>query len=48
MNAASNNGMHPTRDTLLVINLNLLGGRVMPGVRLLTFKYLHTHQRGEV
>jgi hypothetical protein len=30
----SNNGMHPTRDTLLVINLRGVGGRVMPGVRL--------------
>jgi hypothetical protein len=24
--------MHPTRDTLLVINLSGAGGRVMPGV----------------
>ena len=30
---APNNGMHPTRDTLPVINLNRAGGRVMPGVR---------------
>ena len=30
-----NNGMHPTRDTLHVIKLNLAGGRVMPsGLRL--------------
>jgi hypothetical protein len=28
-----NNGMHPTRDTQVVIKRNLLGGRVMPGVR---------------
>jgi hypothetical protein len=27
--------MHPTRDTPAVIDLNLVGGRVMPGVRLL-------------
>jgi len=27
-----NNGMHPTRDTPHVINLNPAGGRVMPGV----------------
>jgi hypothetical protein len=33
--AAPNNGMHPTRDTLPVIKLQLVGGRVMPGVRLL-------------
>jgi hypothetical protein len=33
--ATSNNGMHPTRDTLLVINSRGAGGRVMPGVRLL-------------
>ena len=33
--AAPNNGMHPTRDTLPVINLRVEGGRVMPGVRLL-------------
>jgi hypothetical protein len=31
-----NNGMHPTRDTLPVIKRNLLGGRVMPGVMLLS------------
>jgi hypothetical protein len=29
----SNNGMHPTADTLPVINLNHAGRRVMPGVR---------------
>jgi hypothetical protein len=29
----SNNGMHPTRDTKDVIERNLAGGRVMPGVR---------------
>ena len=27
--------MHPTRDTLPLINLQLVGGRVMPGVRRL-------------
>jgi hypothetical protein len=32
-NAAANNGMHPTADTLLVIFSYLLGRRVMPGVR---------------
>jgi hypothetical protein len=32
-NAAANNGMHPTVDTLLVIFSYLLGRRVMPGVR---------------
>jgi ketosteroid isomerase-like protein len=31
----ANNGMHPTRDTAAFMYLNLLGGRVMPGVRLL-------------
>jgi len=30
-----NDGVHPTRDTLPVINLHLAGGRVMPGVRQL-------------
>jgi hypothetical protein len=30
-----NNGMHPTRDTKLSSNFKGLGGRVMPGVRLL-------------
>jgi len=30
--ARHNNGMHPTADTLPVINLNLAGRRVMPGV----------------
>jgi hypothetical protein len=33
---ASNNGMHPTADTLPLINLNRAGRRVMPGVRLLS------------
>jgi len=33
--ATSNNGMHPTRDTPALIYLYLVGGRVMPGVRLL-------------
>jgi hypothetical protein len=28
-----NNGLHPTRDTMALINLHLAGGRVMPGVR---------------
>ena len=28
--AASNNGMHPTRDTLPLIEHNRAGGRVMP------------------
>jgi hypothetical protein len=32
MTSAANNGMHPTRDTLPVINPQLVGGRVMPGV----------------
>jgi hypothetical protein len=31
--AQSNNGMHPARDTNDFINLRLVGGRVMPGVR---------------
>ena len=31
----SNKRMHATRDTLLVINLKGVGGRVMRGVRLL-------------
>jgi hypothetical protein len=31
--ATPNNGMHPTRDTLPVINRHRAGGRVMPGVR---------------
>jgi hypothetical protein len=31
-NAAPNDGMHPTADTLPVIYLNCLGRRVMPGV----------------
>lgn len=29
--AASNNGLHPTRNSVAVIH-NLAGGRVMPGV----------------
>jgi hypothetical protein len=29
-----NNGMHPTRNSV-ALKLNLLGGRVMPGVRFL-------------
>jgi hypothetical protein len=33
--ALSNNGMHPTRGTLPLIKHNHVGGRVMPGVRLL-------------
>src|SRR5215218_7996190 len=33
---ASNNGMHPTADTLLVINSRGSGRRVMPGVRFLS------------
>jgi hypothetical protein len=32
-----NNGMHPTRDTLPVIKLSGVGGRVMPGVMLLQY-----------
>jgi hypothetical protein len=28
-----NNGMHPTADTLPLINSNRAGRRVMPGVR---------------
>jgi hypothetical protein len=35
LTAPHNNGMHPTRDTHHFITLNLAGGRVMPGVRLL-------------
>jgi hypothetical protein len=35
VHAQHNNGMHPTRDTLPFIKLNLVGGRVMPGVMLL-------------
>jgi hypothetical protein len=31
--APPNNGMHPTRDTEAVMESNLAGGRVMPGVR---------------
>jgi hypothetical protein len=34
--------MHPTRDTLAVININLVGGRVMPGVRQPTLRKLAT------
>jgi len=30
--APPNNGMHPTADTNIVINLNRSGRRVMPGV----------------
>jgi hypothetical protein len=30
--AQSNNGMHPTADTLPLIYINLVGRRVMPGV----------------
>ena len=33
--APANNGMHPTRDTTALIQLNLAGGRVMPSVRCL-------------
>ncbi|MDQ3820026.1 MAG: hypothetical protein M3362_20445, partial [Acidobacteriota bacterium] len=32
-NAKSNNGMHPTADTRAFIFGNLVGRRVMPGVR---------------
>ena len=35
MRAAHNNGMHPTADTTDFIFGNLLGRRVMPGVRFL-------------
>ena len=35
LNPAPNNGLHPTRDTAALININLAGGRVMPGARLL-------------
>jgi hypothetical protein len=34
--AASNNGMHPTADTTALIYINLLGRRVMRGVKPLT------------
>jgi hypothetical protein len=34
--------MHPTRDTLLVINPSRAGGRVMPGVRSLERAGLRT------
>jgi len=37
----SNNGMHPTADTLLVINLRGAARRVMPGVRLLALNFPH-------
>jgi hypothetical protein len=30
--------MHPTRDTPAFMQINLVGGRVMPGVRLLPGK----------
>lgn len=33
--AQHNNGMHPTADTMALIKLILVGGRVMPSVRLL-------------
>ena len=33
--AQSNDGRHPTRDTAALMLINLAGGRVMPGVRLL-------------
>jgi hypothetical protein len=36
MNAASNNGMHPTRNSA-ALKLNLVGGRVMHGVGRLPF-----------
>jgi hypothetical protein len=36
-----NNGMHPTRDTPPLIISKGLGGRVMPGVRLL-LRYQHS------
>jgi len=32
MNPQSNNGMHPTRDTMAFKFLKGAGGRVMPGV----------------
>ena len=35
--AASNNGMHPTRDTPALIFLKPVGGRVTPGVRRLLY-----------
>ncbi len=33
--AAPNNGMHPTADTMAVMYINRAGRRVMPGVRSL-------------
>jgi hypothetical protein len=33
LNGAPNNGMHPTRDTNLLMLHRRAGGRVMPGVR---------------
>lgn len=35
---APNNGIHPTRDTNLVMYLQRVGGRVMPGVRRLPYR----------
>lgn len=34
--AESNNGMHPTRDTTVLIRSGGVGGRVMPGVQRLS------------
>jgi hypothetical protein len=48
MTMPPNNGMHPTRDTVAVIYINLVGGRVMPGVRLLLhYSPLLTEGAGE-
>jgi hypothetical protein len=37
--------MHPTRDTAALIQLNLAGGRVMPGVRCLLMDKVHAVTR---
>ena len=36
LSAQHNNGMHPTADTLLLIYINHVGRRVMPGVSCLS------------
>jgi hypothetical protein len=37
--AKHNNGLHPARDPLLVINPRLVGRQVMPGVRQLVKRF---------
>ena len=34
-----NNGMHPTADTLALMNINLAGRRVMPGLGRLLYSF---------